>query len=372
MGKFKTIIERRAYENGPHEDVFSELKSIIEKYGMEGIFINFTNTDKLGINPNNEYNTPTGVYCYPIRIVYDQVMYPDPNQLGIKVPFAWSMKFINVFKAKNMNNVLILSKYNSAKWDEDIDKIKRDMAKNIEDSSRMNKIINDDINNAVKDASVQTVGGRFWNVTRWLSKTYRTYNSSKYPNVVNNWTMIFRKILGYSGVYDNEGKGIIHPAEPLQAVFFDVSSLQRIARVANRKKRLEAGSNEVQRIKDASMKVKAVYEINRALRKVGHDLVGIYANKKYYSLTDFEYFKREPTALSYKFPSYSDLMGAVNKSGTWKELLTNKKIMHKKIEVKLYFEDQLPSGWKLERMKLGSSIIINVSDLRKYADEEKK
>ena len=104
-------------------------------------------------------------------------------------------------------------------------------------------------------------GGRFWNMTRYtffcLTAQLSTSTLDKYFDevsaglkdrskkanfsddkvrfkIVRNergkssstlWNKIFRN-LGYDGVADKSGEGIIHPSEPTQAVFFDRTKLE--------------------------------------------------------------------------------------------------------------------------------------------------
>ena len=40
------------------------------------------------------------------------------------------------------------------------------------------------------------------------------------------WNLIFSRLLGYDGFVDNNGAGLIHAAEPIQAVFFSKTVLE--------------------------------------------------------------------------------------------------------------------------------------------------
>ena len=50
---------------------------LLEKYkGRTDIFVTYTKLPKLGINPNNVFDTPTGVYSYPIDYVINEKYIP--------------------------------------------------------------------------------------------------------------------------------------------------------------------------------------------------------------------------------------------------------------------------------------------------------
>ena len=82
----------------------------LEKYRGQNVFVSYTASvsqegkanqgAKIGINPRSRYNTPLGIYAYPIDYV-----------LGLKgnVPFAGSSPFVWVFKP--VGRVLDLAAY---------------------------------------------------------------------------------------------------------------------------------------------------------------------------------------------------------------------------------------------------------------------
>jgi len=63
-------------------------------------FFQFSDINKLGINPKSKYNTPMGIYAYPlIRTLLDQ--YKSGN-----IPFASQRKYVIIFKTNPRSNVL--------------------------------------------------------------------------------------------------------------------------------------------------------------------------------------------------------------------------------------------------------------------------
>lgn len=44
---------------------------ILLKYiNEDGVYVTFTEINKVGINPTSEFETPLGIYCYPIKEAY--------------------------------------------------------------------------------------------------------------------------------------------------------------------------------------------------------------------------------------------------------------------------------------------------------------
>ncbi len=63
-------------------------------------FFQFSDINKLGVNPRSKYNTPMGIYAYPlIRTLLDQ--YKSGS-----IPFASQRKYVIIFKANPRSNVL--------------------------------------------------------------------------------------------------------------------------------------------------------------------------------------------------------------------------------------------------------------------------
>lgn len=181
------------------------LKSKYSDKDVSDLFVSFVNVDKIGINPNSTYNTPNGVYTYPMKFLLDDN----------KVPFRGSKtpKKIKILKAIS-KNVLdgSLSK-------EDYEKCRKIIVEKLED------VFNDKLNfqfgsieEYVKlkesDSKVKTYFGKLWNLTRTLSKN---------PNY---WSKLLID-LGFDWVND-EGYGIIHNNEPEQAVFLSPKSYKVI------------------------------------------------------------------------------------------------------------------------------------------------
>lgn len=170
-------------------------------------FVSFTYLEKLGINPKSEFSTPLGIYAYSLD--YVKKMVGDYDHPGDKLPFAGDHKFINLFSAKG--RIINLSSMDQHQYNE----LYLELQKKYPDETSQK------IKDARETAFQKTPGGIFWNLTRLVAE----------ENPVK-WNKVFRD-LGIDGCVD-EGKGIIHPNEPEQAVFFTTSSLFNIQRYDNK------------------------------------------------------------------------------------------------------------------------------------------
>lgn len=218
---------------------------------------------KLGINPRSTFNTPNGLYTYPLKEAWTK--YVNVGQKVLDVPFAGDNPWIWVVKPKNPKKIVILHKYNSKQWDIDYRKLSKMIIKFFMTKNKMSEYFGWEaakaiLNEANNDSRNRSPGGRFWNMTRYtyfcltsqvatsFIQEYeeelidgikdkrrkanfsdekirltikRNFNSDRVTIV---WNFIMRE-LGYMGVADKMGEGIIHPSEPVQAVFFDITKL---------------------------------------------------------------------------------------------------------------------------------------------------
>ena len=77
------------------------LEGYISDSDVPKYFMQFSDTNKLGINPKSKYNTPLGIYSYPIT---EEMI--EKFEIG-KLPFAQGRKNIIIFKAQNPNKVIV-------------------------------------------------------------------------------------------------------------------------------------------------------------------------------------------------------------------------------------------------------------------------
>lgn len=149
-------------------------------------FFTMTSINKIGINPQSTYNTPIGIYSYPLTQEYYEKLVKN------KLPFAGNQRYINLFSiSDSVNN---LSYYDNL----------------LSDYKKLSQIydnIEEVAENAFDTAYKRNDVSKFWNLTRILSK-----NAIK-------WNALLRN-LGYTNFYD-PGDSIIHTNEPTQFVVLD-------------------------------------------------------------------------------------------------------------------------------------------------------
>lgn len=145
-----------------------------------------TSINKIGINPQSQYNTPIGIYSYPLTQEYYEKLVKN------KLPFAGNQRYINLFSiSDSVNNLSYYDNLSS-----DYKKLSQ-IYNNIEEVAK----------NAFDTAYKRNDVSKFWNLTRILSK-----NAIK-------WNALLRN-LGYTNFYD-PGDGVIHINEPTQFVVLD-------------------------------------------------------------------------------------------------------------------------------------------------------
>lgn len=93
-----------------------------------------------------------------------------------------------------------------------------------------NKGIEWSISHGSAYANDQTSGGKIWNITRLVANGH---SEDKKAGSVHRWNKVWRD-LGYAGVCDLSGNGIIHPAEKTQAIFFSMKAVDHVDMILNK------------------------------------------------------------------------------------------------------------------------------------------
>lgn len=173
-------------------------------------FIHFTNDYKLhGINPHVDYKTPVGIYVYPLTSAENIA----------KVPYAAARKWIIIYECKNYDKLLIVSQYSWRDFATDALKLGFDpnevksqqLSTNYPASALMWCLYNgqfDVEDNIGYDGEL-------------LDKDGNVYSPERIKKNKNTAIVATKKLLslGYIGMYDDIGGGVIHPHEPIQAFF---------------------------------------------------------------------------------------------------------------------------------------------------------
>jgi len=237
-----TIDETRKHdisEYRPMKDIINEYKN---RDDSEDIYVHFSETFKdsknqninqIGLNMSQDYGNPFGIYAYPIN--------------NIKGTFKTSAPYAYIIKNKRID-----------KWIQNISDMSignymwcmKQLENEFFDHNNSDRVKYEKFTESMSDN--KTHGGvLFYMIVRMSSN--KTFNSTKRPSV---WqTDVWRNLLGYSGIGDNNGSEIIHASEPYQAVFFSSKCFDIIDTVQNRhyldSTILPIRANDIKNVKNA-------------------------------------------------------------------------------------------------------------------------
>lgn len=193
----------------------------LKKYKGKGVYITFTSVNKVGINPNNKFKTPTAIYTYPLDGVWHHMKkFKDASN----VPFAGKADHIAILKPRG-NFIQDISKtYTKDMYDKDLAKLRKMYPQ--KDPYEIG--IEWSIQEGAQRSFNRSWGGKMWNITRYVSYNH---NLKGADNTVHKWNKIWRN-LGYDGIGDTSG--IIHYNEPVQAIFLSIKGINHIETIMNR------------------------------------------------------------------------------------------------------------------------------------------
>ena len=242
MISFKNFIEtgfyfisleeaRRNPEMNPKVKSYDAIKPYLND---PNVYISFTWEKKLGINPRSTYNTPNGIYCYPLVKSFEyykiKTKVKDYGIFG-QFPFASEAHWGWIFKGKPEKMLILTdSDYSEGDYEKDLEKIRVEYNKYNKSifGNRFNKFVRSCENN---NNNVKIRAAFIWNITRCAAGNWNPEARDVNPN---KWNWFLRNILGYEGASDPEGKGIIHPSEKVQAVFFSKSNISILELIENK------------------------------------------------------------------------------------------------------------------------------------------
>lgn len=270
-------------KNKYHENLidYLEKNNLTSLSNVNNYYVTFVEIPKFGINPRSLYNTPMGIYSYPLftKDIFDIII---NNKNPMKVPFVGTAKYVILFKDYNqINKVAHLHTYKAADFSRDLPLIVNYIYKNghfpfrdlkdfvnttnsfsstrikLPDISSMSetKILDTILNNRdmfdkfiideireihSKDSSsnyitpvIPTNLHRFMYYPDVLLRYIKKNSSGKtnYNKLGFEKFKLYHKILGYNGIVDgypgaDSGEGAIHPNESSQAVWFSKQNLE--------------------------------------------------------------------------------------------------------------------------------------------------
>jgi hypothetical protein len=134
-------------------------------YDNSGYYMSYTAIDKLGINPRSGYNTPIGIYCYPIiDSITDSIELSDNMS---RVPYMGESPYVWIFRPKSAERGLIISDYTSSDFDRDSDKLLKYLSNSYPKIAGAYDSI---VEEAMATTRQSSDAGYIWNLTRILSR----------------------------------------------------------------------------------------------------------------------------------------------------------------------------------------------------------
>jgi len=123
---------RRNPDMNPKISAYEALKPYSKD---ERYFISFTQLDKLGINPKSRYETPLGIYTYPLSTIWEEYRVEQTRSLGKAVPFAGDSPYIWLVKVNPGARFIedMYSDYGSDYYDRDMRVLKNHVLSNLKE-----------------------------------------------------------------------------------------------------------------------------------------------------------------------------------------------------------------------------------------------
>lgn len=189
------------------------IKSFIGSPENPKFFFTMTEINKIGINPKSRFNTPLGVFAYPLTEQYYDKL------ISNSLPYVKNAPYINVFTTST--SLINIANYSQSD-------LKRDTSTLKEAYGVTDDFIKDSFNTANLD---NLIISKMWNLTRLMGLEKKDDVEKKIKPSILHWNKILRD-LGYVGFYD-PGLSRIHDHEPSQAVILDPSIIIPVATFLN-------------------------------------------------------------------------------------------------------------------------------------------
>jgi len=215
---YNLISEKRKYHNTNVDPSFNQyLNNLLSNFNVDDVFVSFRdNIYVTDINPINIYNTPTGVYTYPLKSFKKYITNDiDEEKFRNLFPYKNQEPFIVFFIINNEFNDNIL---NSKTPKSKLNSFTRNIIKLYQNNKPVVNLCDKFINNKYKPIGYQTLHNthNFW---RLIHDIIPLLDNSNIKNKKTKITNLCNKINVF-GFEDFNGDGFIHPDEPTQAVFF--------------------------------------------------------------------------------------------------------------------------------------------------------
>ncbi len=135
-------------------------KKLNELSSIPNVYFHMAAINKFGLNPRSHYNTPIGIFTYPLNDEHKSLL------LSGKLPYVTDQEYIHFASPKNPGKIL--------RFEEDFlsDDAYNDLKEKLKDIFK-DKYNPEEVGIAEVTSNLQTNSGKFWNVTRILSRIQR-------------------------------------------------------------------------------------------------------------------------------------------------------------------------------------------------------
>jgi hypothetical protein len=236
--------EKNPREEWGHPGALKYLEQYRLLHGAEAlnsVGISMTDIDKLGINPQSDYNTPIGVYFYPAEY------YIHLKSKGEALDFKDDAPYIQIFEFPQPALQIDTMSDDDYQYYINFMREMIDSPSGLSDIYRtirsteapkwskwsansLTKLLDQFDAQSHQGALVNSSGGRFWYVLYKLSNALKV--SGNNPAVL--WNRLIRE-LGIATIVDN-GARIIHENEPTQGVVLKTSAVKLLKSFQNYKR----------------------------------------------------------------------------------------------------------------------------------------
>lgn len=241
------LLESR--KNPEQNPKLSAYEQLLKYAHNPNVYISMTYLPKLGINPMSEYNTPIGIYCYPLKAVWDLYHF-DENKSLKELPYVADARYIQVFEWNGKGKFLNVDNYNEQDLNQDIEKIKELYST---DEALSKKIDTGIIYSVALATKPKYAASKLFSVLMGVNSLKHFGNEKgtytkrvlgrdmdvqqgveflKYSIHGRESAKILR-YLGYAGMVDY-GHGIIHKNEPTQAFFLSMEYINHLETILNK------------------------------------------------------------------------------------------------------------------------------------------
>lgn len=213
------LIELFEARRNPEQNPKLSLIDVLRKYKDDpDIYITFRSVPHLNINTRYGFNTPMGVYFYPLKAFWNHFSsYFERGELPMRM-YATEMRycFISRYNGKGNKEIRDTNAYTHADRVRDFDELRK---------------LGYDVDNAFSQIPdnqyTQNEFGKFWNTLNVLTQRVRGKNKLGTNLLALEKNKILRR-LGYAYVSEPGGSGIIHPNEVEQGFFISAAYIQTI------------------------------------------------------------------------------------------------------------------------------------------------